>query len=609
MKLKSISKKLVLLISLLSSIQIVNASTTIYVSGNQVRLRTGSGTSHNFILELNENTALTLLSNEKYNGDGCANGWYKVKVDNKEGYICSTFTKTGIASASYNRPWSSPKKAIYGGAEFVADGYISAGQNTSYLKKFNVNPNAYYNVYTHQYMANLSAPYSESANAYKSYKENNLLSLPLHFTIPIFKNMPAKTSHPVYGEEQGGTSTVKDQKFEEALNKEGFDETYKKWLRAVHESHPNWTFSSLKTNLDFNTSIAREKYASSIYYTCAACRETPYYETEKNWYIANDQTVGYFLDPRNFLDETSILMFEDLSFSNNYTEETVKSVLKGTFMENTDPIDHEAYSKIFYDAGKAFNVSPIYLASLSKQEVSPRGSFTTTGEQIEYNGITYKGFYNFFNIGAYSSEPNPAKAGIVYAASGASRNSDGIYVGNVGGNPTVPTPVTQTPKEDKEEDKEKEVETTKPTTTENKVENATTTTQLKNLNINKKNNYITNFEIGTTASSLLNKDNKLKIKNASGKEIKGQEKITTGSTISFSGGETYTVVLYGDVDSNGVIDSMDLLTVVRVLNGKESLKGANLEAAHVYNTTGNVNAMDLLLLVRYLNNKDTINQA
>ena len=611
MKLKNILKKSIFTICLISSIQVVNA-TTIYVSGNQVRLRTGPGTNHQYIMELNENTALTLLSNEKYNGDGCANGWYNVKVDNKEGYICSTFTKTGIQSASYNRPWTSPKKAIYGGAEFVADGYISAGQNTSYLKKFNVNPNAYYSVYTHQYMANISAPYTEAANAYRSYKENNLLSLPLHFTIPIFNNMPAKTSHPVYGEEQGGTSTIKDQTFEAELNKQGFDETYKRWLRSVHESHPNWTFLSLRTNLDFNNSIAREKYASSVYYTCSACREVPYYETESNWYIANDQTVGYFLDPRNFLEEDSILMFEDLSYSDNYTEATVKSVLRGTFMEGNDPIDNEAYSKIFLDAGKAFNVSPIYLASLSKQEVGTQGSFTITGEQIEYNGITYIGFYNFFNIGAYSSEPNPAKAGIVYASAGASRNSQGVYVGNVGGSPVVPASTNTNNNQgtnnnnNNNEPTNTQTEDPKPTTTE-KVE--TTTAQLKALNINKKNMYITNFEIGTTANTLLKKDKNLTIKNTSGKEITGNEKLTTGSTIKFKGGETYTVVIYGDVDSNGTIDSMDLLTIVRVLNSKESLNGATLEAAHVYNTTGSVNAMDLLLLVRYLNNKDKINQA
>lgn len=609
MKLKKHLKKSLLLISLLSSIQVVNASTTIYVSGNQVRLRSGAGTNYNYIMELNDNTALTLLSNEKYNGDGCANGWYKVKVDNKEGYICSTFTKTGIAKSSYNRPWTSPKKAIYGGAEFVADGYISSGQNTSYLKKFNVNPNAYYNVYTHQYMANISAPYSEAANAYKSYKENNLLSLPLHFTIPIFNNMPAKTSHPVYGEEQGGTSTVKDQAFEAELNKQGFDETYKRWLRVIHEAHPNWTFQSLKTNLDFNTSIAREKYTSSVYYTCTACREVPNYETEKNWYIANDQTVGYFLDPRNFLEEDSILMFEDLSYSNNYTEQTVKSVLKGTFMEGTDPIDHEAYSKIFLEAGKAFNVSPIYLASLSKQEVGPKGSFTTTGEQIEYNGITYIGFYNFFNIGAYSSEPNPAKAGIVYASSGAARNSEGTYVGNIGGSPAVPVSNTtntnnnQNPTPTNNQSQEEP----KPTTTENTSTNSSLAATLKSMNLNQKNSYVTNFKVGTKVSSISNKN--ITIKDAKGNKADTNATISTGYTLNFTSGEKLTAVIYGDLNGDGTINSGDILKMRQQMLGQIRLDGAYLEAAHVKTLSGSINSGDLLKLRQQILGQTTIDQS
>lgn len=609
MKLKKHLKKSLLLISLLSSIQVVNASTTIYVSGNQVRLRSGAGTNYNYIMELNDNTALTLLSGEKYNGDGCANGWYKVKVDNKEGYICSTFTKTGIAKSSYNRPWTSPKKAIYGGAEFVADGYISSGQNTSYLKKFNVNPNAYYNVYTHQYMANISAPYSEAANAYKSYKENNLLSLPLHFTIPIFNNMPAKTSHPVYGEEQGGTSTVKDQAFEAELNKQGFDETYKRWLRVIHEAHPNWTFQSLKTNLDFNTSIAREKYTSSVYYTCTACREVPNYETEKNWYIANDQTVGYFLDPRNFLEEDSILMFEDLSYSNNYTEQTVKSVLKGTFMEGTDPIDHEAYSKIFLEAGKAFNVSPIYLASLSKQEVGPKGSFTTTGEQIEYNGITYIGFYNFFNIGAYSSEPNPAKAGIVYASSGAARNSEGTYVGNIGGSPAVPVSNTtntnnnQNPTPTNNQSQEEP----KPTTTENTSTNSSLAAVLKSMNLNQKNSYVTNFKVGTKVSSISNKN--ITIKDAKGNKADTNATISTGYTLNFTSSEKLTAVIYGDLNGDGTINSGDILKMRQQMLGQIRLDGAYLEAAHVKTLSGSINSGDLLKLRQQILGQTTIDQS
>ena len=582
------------------------------ILNDEVRLRSGAGTNTSILTVMNKNTQVTVLNSTAQKGTGCSTGWYQIRLNNMTGYVCAEYLSIAGVSAkySYSRPWTSPKKAIYGGAEFIASGYISAGQSTSYLKKFNVNPNSDYKVYTHQYMANLSAPYSEAYSAYKSYTENGLIKLALHFTIPVYENMPAKTSHPVSGEEKGGTSTVKDKEFENAFNKQGFDESYKKWLRVVHENHPNWTFEAMHTGLDFNTSVANEKYASSIYYSCTACREVPNYETEKNWFIANNQTVAYFLDPRNFLEESSILMFEDLSFSDYYKEEAVKSVLKGTFMEGSDPIDHENYSSIFYEAGKIYNVSPIYLASLSKQEVGVRGSITTSGEEISYKGNTYQGFYNFYNIGAYSSEENPAKAGLVYAALGGIKNEKGIYVGNIGGAPTISAGVnTDKPKTNPVSNPTPKEETTT-VTQENKPSKETTTaSQLSKLNLNKKDNYVTNLSINMPASALLNKDNSITIKDASGKKISGNTKIGTGSTITFVGGETLTTVIYGDLDGDGSVDALDLLMMVRALNKKYDLKGSYLEAARIYNTKGNIDAMDLLSLVRYLNGKLKISQA
>ena len=583
------------------------------ILNDEVRLRTGAGTNTGIITTMSKNTKVKVLDTTAKKGTGCSTGWYQIRLNNTTGYVCGEYLSiAGIgAKYSYSRPWTSPKKAIYGGAEFIASGYISSGQNTSYLKKFNVNPASAYSKYTHQYMANLSAPYSEAYSAYKSYKDNGLINLALHFAIPLYVNMPSKTSHPVSGEEKGGTSTVKDKTFEDALNRQGFDETYKIWLRAIHEQHPNWTFEAIHTGLDFNVSVANEKYASSIYYTCSACREQPNQMTEKNWYIANNQTVAYFLDPRNFLDETSILMFEDLSFSEYYKEDAVKSVLKGTFMEGTDPIDHQSYSSIFYEAGKIYNVSPIYLASLSKQEVGVRGSITTSGEQFSYKGITYEGFYNFYNIGAYSSEENPAKAGLVYAALGGVKNEKGIYVGNVGGTPEIspgvdttkptpqPTPTqTETPKEET------------PKTQENKTEQSNTTaSQLSNLNLNKKNTYVTNLSINMRASTLLNKENTIKIKDASGKEMNGNTVIGTGSTISFVGGETLTTVLYGDLNGDGVINSGDILKMRQHLLGQIKLEGAYLEAAHVKTLTGNINSGDLLILRQHLLGQIKIDQS
>ena len=208
----------------------VSAATVATVTGNEVSFRSGAGTNNPVVTYLYRNNQITLESTTLHQGIGCTAGWYKGSFNGKTGYVCAAYVNVpeiGVIS-NYNLPWTSPKKAILGGASFIANDYISAGQYTSYLKKYNVNPSGSYSVYTHQYMANLAAPMHEAASSYRSYKENGLLSLALHFTIPIYNNMPEYTTHPRTGKEVGGTSEVKDTSFEEALNKEGFDETYKK---------------------------------------------------------------------------------------------------------------------------------------------------------------------------------------------------------------------------------------------------------------------------------------------------------------------------------------------------------------------------------------------
>ncbi len=571
-----------------------SASTTGTITGNEVSFRNGAGTNNLVIRYLYSGNIVTIEDTTKVVGNGCSDGWYRVNYNGTSGYVCSTYVALAgeSYSASYARPWTSPKRAIMGGAAFIAGDYISAGQNTSYLKKFNVNPNANSAQNTHQYMANLAAPYNEALSTYKSYQENGLLSLPLHFTIPVFNNMPAKTSHPKYGEEVGGTSTVTDQAFEDKLNAEGFDETYKVWLRALHNQYPNWTFEALHTNLDFASTVTIQQSIGSIQkWNCSECVQQPEVQTESGWYIATRQTVEYFLDPRNFLMADSVLMFEDLSYNDVYKEETVKSVLAGTFMSGNDQVDNVSYSSMFMEAGKTYNVNPVYLASLSRQEVGTTMGLVTSGEQFEYKGITYVGFYNFYNIGAYSSEANPAKAGLVFASAGSTPNSDGVYVGNVGGGSSDSKPVENP-------------DTSSPSA-------VPVATLIANMGLNRKGTYLTNLSLNTKVSALKSKisEQSVTFKSASGGVLGDTEKVTTGSTVTFSSGEVYTIVIYGDLTGDGEVDSADLLRMRQQLLGKVTLSGAYFEAAHVYNTSGSVDSSDLLRLRQHLLGKTFINQA
>ena len=92
----------------------------------------------------------------------------------------------GKGNTSYGRPWNSRYKAILGGAMYYAQNYVARGQNTLYLKRFNVTPN---NTYKHQYMTNIQGAASEAhayARAYNAEsKQQNLV-----FYIPVYENMP-----------------------------------------------------------------------------------------------------------------------------------------------------------------------------------------------------------------------------------------------------------------------------------------------------------------------------------------------------------------------------------------------------------------------------------
>ena len=161
-----------------------------------VRLRTAPTTdknpdsSTNIIDTLDDGIIITVLSSTKVAGTGCADGWLNVSFNNETGYVCSQYVTTDLTD-SFNRPWNTPKKAIMGGAKFIAEGYIKAGQFTSYLKKFNVNSNGYYDIYNHQYQTNVMAPYSEAQKAQKAYSNASMMDLTFTFNIPVYDEMAA----------------------------------------------------------------------------------------------------------------------------------------------------------------------------------------------------------------------------------------------------------------------------------------------------------------------------------------------------------------------------------------------------------------------------------
>ncbi len=88
--------------------------------------------------------------------------------------------------------WDSIEKSIIGGAVNYGINYVSQGQDTYYLKKFNVQGT---NKFTHQYMTHILAAASEGAKVSNAYS-SGFKQTALKFKIPVYSNMPESTALP-----------------------------------------------------------------------------------------------------------------------------------------------------------------------------------------------------------------------------------------------------------------------------------------------------------------------------------------------------------------------------------------------------------------------------
>lgn len=214
-----------------------------------------------------------------------------------------------------------------------------------------------------------------------------------------------------------------DDSFEDQIK--DFPESYKPYLRELHEKYPEWTFVPMHTGLTWEEALNGEENkntnkqydkislvatsASDIFKSHKTYDYTVSTGVYKQWdggfVAANRLAVSYFMDPRNFLTEDNIFQFELLSFDERHTVEAVEYVLRGSFMSekkityyNSDG-DKKTLSKTYgeaiHEAGEKYNINPCYLASKILNEVGTSGSSSVSGRHS-----TYPGIYNFYNIGA-----------------------------------------------------------------------------------------------------------------------------------------------------------------------------------------------------------------
>ncbi len=200
-----------------------------------------------------------------------------------------------------------------------------------------------------------------------------------------------------------------------------FPESYRGYLRELHAVYPNWKFYADNIDMTLDKAVSLELVKKVTDYTSLSWRSMDlgsydwgtgeWSSLEKGrWHYVSREVIKYYMDPRNFLNANYIYTFMQQNYDPAHqTEEGLRKVISGTFLENGYDGDADAYVKDIMAAATASGVNPYILAATIIQE---QGSAGTSGLiSGTYSG--YEGYYNFFNISANGE--NPTLNGLKYA--------------------------------------------------------------------------------------------------------------------------------------------------------------------------------------------------
>ena len=322
--------------------------------------------------------------------------WYY--ISSYKGYIRSDLVKyadsvtvSGKTTAAVNirtgAGWSYAKKAVYKKGKSVKVVLTAYDRNGEKWYKIKVGSKYYYVIARYVKLSSTSSKASSSTSTSSSSSSKSSSS-------------------------SSSTSTT---------SFKGFPSSYTKKLAALKKAHPKWEFVAVNTGLDWSDAVSRmtAKTGTNLVYTTFPYS---YRSVEKGCYnyltnryapkdgakfiAASEGCVEFYMDPRNWLDDTHVFMFEDNRYHSSYqTLSMVETMTKGR-----NNLLHKN-STSFIKAAKNYNISPVYLTAKALEE---------QGSKINSGKVGTRTVYNVFNIGAYDSASGGASNGIRYAGSGSS---------------------------------------------------------------------------------------------------------------------------------------------------------------------------------------------
>lgn len=562
------------------------------ISGTSVKIRKGPGTNYSYIKmvstgEVFDMSTDEIFKDESTSDNNCVNGWYKINVNNEEGYVCSNYLKVSV----------------------IED--------------------------------------------------------------PVIDNTEAQTE------------------CEQEMKDKGFPSSYWSGLCTMKLAHPNWNFIAETTDkngntIDFNASIQAFSACGSA--TISSSSKAEYIDEtctkkfDSGYKAASSEAVKYYLDPRNFLDEKNVFMFEDYKINNNINVDDYKKSIDKVFGNSFLVQNIPTLTELIKNSSTSVGVSQMAIASRIKQEIGSAkltsGAYAgelyscvsgnyTTRYNYYYNGASLDNYYNFFNIAAYDGS-NVTQKALIYAYNhswGGTGNADadrltaiiggsnfinknyvGVgqdtayyqkfnaypddvekrYIHNYMTNVKAPSsealimynayksagilessfnfiiPVYANMDEAYQEG-----------TTPDEVGKVDASVAVISSGYRYEVGYISNIEVGTNTgdlkSNLESKGVSVVITDSSGALVDGILKTGDKVTIAGNTTETLEVVIYGDASGDGVIDALDLLKVQKDILGTNKLSGAYKLAGDA-SKDSTIDALDLLKIQKNILGSSKIEQ-
>ena len=426
---------------------VIRTNTTYKVNNlTGVNVRSEATTSSNKLATLSYMNYAIITNTTTVKGTGCSDGWYKIKYNNKDAYICSKYVSpaknTTITTSQVNvrkeasntstiiTNLAKNKEIILDSTTKIkgtgcSDGWykINFNSTTAYLcskytelannplqstsstqKITSIKTSAGYYYTTNKWTYRLKENYGYvRTKANTSSTLQNIVYLGTEFEVlgtvaagngcssgwykvKYYNNTTGYICKSLVEKYSDVTKT--DTAYCKTLKEAGFPASYCPFLSYLHSIHPKWVFKAENTGVKFLSAVNGESERNYTQITKSAYLQSTSISEAGGWRTASDAYVAYMLDPRNYLNEQNIFAFENLSYDSKYhTISAIRSIVKGTYL------DTDTYAGYFLDAGKLYQVSPVHLASRVKQEGGTDETYAAvSGKLTSTWNVTDSGF-------------------------------------------------------------------------------------------------------------------------------------------------------------------------------------------------------------------------